>query len=235
MTQGALVLAGMTNTASQTTTINMEGSFVGLSVVAASPHVGAANPVWAAIQAGGFDPGAEAVYAIGRRRGVYAVGLDGEGVWAYSWSSDAVRGTTAVSSSAGVVGQHTADGFGVLGQSATGIGVKARTGGLSTAAVSAENSGSGGFGIWAITADGVGIYGEAQGGATPVGVVARGNLGVGLEASGARAAIHLSPNLTITGAPTTGAHSMGELMVDKNGDLFLCKAAGTPGTWVKVA
>ena len=58
---------------------------------------------------------------------------------------------------------------------------------------------------------------------------------MGLEASGARAAIHLSPNLTITGAPTTGAHSMGELMVDKNGDLFLCKAAGTPGTWVKVA
>ena len=49
MTQGAPVLAGMTNTASQTTTINMEGSFVGLSVVAASPHVGAANPVWAAI------------------------------------------------------------------------------------------------------------------------------------------------------------------------------------------
>ena len=41
MTQGAPVLAGMTNTASQTTTINMEGSFVGLSVVAASPHVGA--------------------------------------------------------------------------------------------------------------------------------------------------------------------------------------------------
>src|SRR5207244_4150363 len=107
--------------------------------------------VWAGIQAAGFDPGAAGVYAIGRGRGVYAVGLDGEGVWAYSWSSDAVRGTTAVSSSAGVVGRHTADGVGVLGQSENGIGVQARTGGLSTAAVRAENSGSGGFGVWAIT------------------------------------------------------------------------------------
>jgi hypothetical protein len=224
MTQGAPVLAGMTNSASQTTNINMLGSYVGLSVVANSPHVGAANPVWAAIQAAGFDPGAEGVYAIGRRRGVYAVGLDGEGVWAYSWSSDAVRGTTAVSSSAGVVGQHTADGVGVLGESANGIGVHGQTASPEgqNAGVFGESSGYG-MGVRGTSAQGVGVMGECQGGVAGVGilgqnssnnsdgagVLAIGGLGVGLQASGARAPISLVPNLAITGAPTTGSHSMG--------------------------
>jgi hypothetical protein len=46
--------------------------------------------VWTGIQAGGFDPGAAGVYAIGRGRGVYAVGLDAEGVFAHSWSTRAL-------------------------------------------------------------------------------------------------------------------------------------------------
>lgn len=37
------------------------------------------------------------------------------------------------------------------------------------------------------------------------------------------------------GAPVLAGMTNTALMVDKNGDLFLCKAAGTPGTWVKVA
>ena len=47
--------------------------------------------------------------------------------------------------------------------------MKARTGGLLTAAVSAENNDSGGFGIRAITTDRVGIYGKALRGRTWVG------------------------------------------------------------------
>jgi hypothetical protein len=47
-------------------------------------------------------------------------------------------------------------------------------------------------------------------------------------------AVRLSP-AAIAGAPTTGAHEMGELMVYNTGTLFLCKATGTPGSWVRVA
>ena len=91
MTQGAPVLAGMTNTASQTTTINMEGSFVGLSVVTTHRMLG--QPTQSGPQfKRAARSGGRGCLRHGRRRGVYAVGLDGEGVWAYSWSSDAVKG-----------------------------------------------------------------------------------------------------------------------------------------------
>jgi hypothetical protein len=32
-----------------------------------------------------------------------------------------------------------------------------------------------------------------------------------------------------------GPHEAGELYVDSQGQLFLCTAAGTPGTWMQVA
>jgi len=38
-----------------------------------------------------------------------------------------------------------------------------------------------------------------------------------------------------SGAPTTGAHEVGELHMDSGGDLYRCVIAGTPGTWVGVA
>ncbi|MFN2466142.1 MAG: beta strand repeat-containing protein [Candidatus Dormibacteria bacterium] len=40
------------------------------------------------------------------------------------------------------------------------------------------------------------------------------------------------PVAASTGAPTTGAHVKGELYVDSAGALWICTAAGTPGTWV---
>ena len=59
---------------------------------------------------------------------------------------------------------------------------------------------------------------------------------MGLEASGNQAAIRLDPAKGTRGPPTTGHHlMMGEMMVDSFGNLFFCKANGTPGTWVKVA
>ena len=36
------------------------------------------------------------------------------------------------------------------------------------------------------------------------------------------------------GAPTTGAWSKGTMILDSAADLFICTAAGTPGTWKKV-
>jgi hypothetical protein len=64
-------------------------------------------------------------------------------------------------------------------------------------------------------------------------VVALGGVGVGVYASGARAPLQLGRSFT-AGAPTTGEHESGELMVDTNADLYLCKVSGTPGTWNRI-
>lgn len=40
---------------------------------------------------------------------------------------------------------------------------------------------------------------------------------------------------TVSGAPASGAHSLGDFITDyTNGTLWVCTAAGTPGTWLKV-
>jgi hypothetical protein len=37
---------------------------------------------------------------------------------------------------------------------------------------------------------------------------------------------------TTSGAPASGAHSVGDWVIAQNGHVFICTAAGTPGTWV---
>ena len=39
---------------------------------------------------------------------------------------------------------------------------------------------------------------------------------------------------TATGAPSTGAHLVGDIAVAVDGHIFICTSAGTPGTWVEV-
>lgn len=39
---------------------------------------------------------------------------------------------------------------------------------------------------------------------------------------------------TITGAPTSGTWSQGEFIITYDGNMFICTAAGTPGTWTQV-
>lgn len=57
-----------------------------------------------------------------------------------------------------------------------------------------------------------------------------GDHAVGGAFWGARAALWLMPTST-TGAPETGPHSVGEIVVDSEGRMFVCRTAGTPGTW----
>jgi hypothetical protein len=80
------------------------------------------------------------------------------------------------------------------------------------------------FGTSAIVAD--------QGGVSPRGVAvnALGGNGVGVYASGETAAVQLGRS-QLPGAPATGSHEAGELVLDANADLYLCKQSGTPGTW----
>lgn len=54
----------------------------------------------------------------------------------------------------------------------------------------------------------------------------------GLSGSGAAARL---VGGTASGAPTTGTFEIGDVSVDQSGNLYVCTAAGTPGTWKSVA
>lgn len=40
---------------------------------------------------------------------------------------------------------------------------------------------------------------------------------------------------TTSGAPTTGTFAVGDFVVTQNGSIYICTAAGTPGTWAAVS
>jgi hypothetical protein len=97
----------------------------------------------------------------------------------------------------------------VRGFSANSVGVLATTNSATAAGLLAENDSG------------------APGG---IAVIALGQAGIGVYASGEQAAVQLGRS-SLAGAPTTGFHNAGELVLDANADLYLCKASGTPGTW----
>ena len=276
MTQGMPVIAGVDNTAGDTTGVTASmTSGTGMTVSNSSVNFGeglsvtntCAGIIGAAISAisvrtanstrtGGSavnasiqTPDSTAVYAIGRGRGVYAVGTDDVAVSAYSYNSNGtysygklngVMGASDNSSASGVYGENRGKGFGVAGRT-LGVGRRALDPGAgvwgdhATAGEGVRGTSVTGIGVLGRTSGSVAVLAEnLSGRANTTAVTALGGSGVGLRASGTRAAIRLDPAVT-QGAPTTGAHEMGELMVDSNGDLFLCKASGTPGTWVRVA
>jgi len=133
---------------------------------------------------------------------------------------------------------------GVLGSSTAGPGVfgsTSRTFGTSAAGV--EGFHPSGTGVFGHSPDGFGVMGFGGGTFSAgvvgqsdmgVGVIALGGTGVGVFAAGEQAQLQLSPGV-FPGAPTSGNHERGELWLDSNGDLFLCKAGGTPGTWKLIA
>lgn len=57
-----------------------------------------------------------------------------------------------------------------------------------------------------------------------------GDLGIGGAFEGDRAALWLVPR-PLPGAPTAGPHSVGEIVVDSEGRVHVCRTAGTPGVW----
>ena len=56
--------------------------------------------------------------------------------------------------------------------------------------------------------------------------------GAVLDAGSGLAPLRIVP-MAIDGAPTTGTHGAGEIVVDSNGRILACTAFGTPGTWVE--
>jgi hypothetical protein len=59
--------------------------------------------------------------------------------------------------------------------------------------------------------------------------------GIGVSASGGKAALFLAPRAS-AGAPTTGLHAQGEVVVDNTGAIFVCKVGNNTGvgTWMRL-
>lgn len=141
-------------------------------------------------------------------------------------------GVDANGSGAGVLGQATSPaGYGVIGQGAVNSAV----------GVGGYAQGSAGAGVVGSNAAGAGVVGFT-GSLIPtttwpahVAVVGRctDDTGLGASFSGGRAPMRLLPNAT-AGAPTTGAHDVGEIIIDSTGVLYYCRTDGTPGTWIRV-
>ncbi len=114
----------------------------------------------------------------------------------------------------------TGEVAGVIGDSDTVQGVV----GLSSLSngVSGVTSGSNQAGVFGF---------DSSVGDTSFGVAGVSDTGCGVFARGVLAPLYLSPS-GFAGAPTTGAHSPGQMYVDQNGVFYKCVVAGTPGTWV---
>jgi len=152
---------------------------------------------------------------------IYGIGVVGEGRLSTGVVGRGLVGVTGESKSEGygaVYGLNKAvDGYGVIGDA---------TGGRSAAILGRNNDGDairgqGKVGVHGVSLDGNGVVGEGVG-------------GYGGLFKSSRAQIRLAPNGRI-GKPTTGAHYVGELYLDKVGSLFICTVAGTPGIWRKVS
>ncbi len=78
--------------------------------------------------------------------------------------------------------------------------------------------------------EGMGLWGNSDFG----GIGVFGGGGIGVQASGSRAALQLLPS---GAAPRSrvDAHTRGEVVHDVNGDVWVCVSAGSPGTWRKLA
>jgi hypothetical protein len=128
------------------------------------------------------------------------------------------------------------------------------TGGLSTAnsaAIAAYDTTANAIGIYTTSYNGHAldarcntsnaVVGVSNSGDAIVGASGTGTGVVGLSTSvyggffnGGKANVWLVPQGT-AGAPATGAHLAGELVVDSTFTLWYCKASGTPGTWAALS
>ena len=90
--------------------------------------------------------------------------------------------------------------------------------------------------------NGYGVFGWCPTGAGSTGVLGRADAGTGVVASSVtgislfvRDGGRILQDLRgTTGAPTVGSFSIGEMVRDALGDMYICTVGGSPGTWRKV-
>jgi hypothetical protein len=137
----------------------------------------------------------------------------------YNNSNDRGIGIYGVS---GSPSKSTVLAAGVIGSSSVFNGV------MGVSDSSSGVHGNGPYGVTGQSVSGIGVYAFCSEG---VGLLAdAGSKEVAGRFQGGRAQLHLVPS-TVAGVPKTGTHKVGELYLDKIGALYLCKKAGTPGTW----
>ncbi|HEY7340643.1 MAG TPA: hypothetical protein VH591_07170 [Ktedonobacterales bacterium] len=118
---------------------------------------------------------------------------------------------------------NTAGSAGVGGIAADGAGtagVAGNAGANGTGVYGVAKGSAACWGIWGFTDAGVGVQGASD-------------TGIDLKAGGS-GRLALLPMLDV-GAPASGTFAAGEQIRDAGGNLFICVAGGSPGTWVKAA
>lgn len=204
-----LVLGDQANASSATTTLTAAiDGFPVLDVVNDGTGV--------ALQGQNTSTTIPAIYGVSTgNSGVFGGSTSGAGVRGESTSGTGISG--ASTSSYGVYSQSiSSDSLGAI--SGLGIGVRAQ---------------GGGGGVYGSSTDSSGVIGESASGTGTAGFSINGP---GLTGESDMAQLRLINDLDRP-APTADvvAHAVGDVVHDGAGDLWVCVAAGTPGTWRKVA
>jgi hypothetical protein len=207
-------------------------------------------------------PQSTGVFGAGDAAGVSGISAHGIGVRGANTASGAGiagisfadAGQSDLGSGIGVRGT-SGSGSAVAGFSSTGTGVYGQsksTGVSGRGAVGVAGSSGKGSGVVGQTTSGAGVKGEAKSGIGVVatstgsrpsiyavsagkgdGISATSRHGYGAEVEGGKAALRLVPT-GHHGHPSSGAHEIGELVVDAAGEMFLCVKSGTPGKWRRI-
>jgi hypothetical protein len=206
-------------------------------------------PRWTQITNNAGNGSGTALYLFGSSAtpgdGLYSVGHNGSGVWAYSYQKDGVVGTGARH---GVVGNSSStSGSGVYGENtSTGRGVEARSNGI---AMLGESTGGMGVQGRATSQSGIGVYGETEapngtgvlGNATQAngtGVRALSTNGTALAVDG-KASFSRSGKLTVpagatsvvkTGVALTSASMVLATLQQRRSGLWVQAAVPSPGS-----
>ena len=194
-------------------------------------------------------------------KGQSTVGNGNGVVGEHTGEGNGVIGVSSGQFHAGVLGRN-AQGAGVKGVGANGVVGESSTQGYAATygintnenggyGVVGDGKGASSAGVLGRNASGDGVRGEGahgvhgkssktnynavwgQGTGEARGVAGTSTAGYGGFFQGGKAQLRLAP-INILGKPTTGAHLIGELFLDKAATLWICTASGTPGTWKRV-
>ena len=169
----------------------------------------------------------------------------GYGVYGTSALGTAVAGATSSPSAPAILGQSNGDSTGVFGVSG-GIlpAIPSETGvlgyaGQSATAVGLRGESTIGTAIVGQSVSNVGVLGFVGSSTPPTPPVGTAVFGASAIAghdlyAGGSGRIGLTPNIT-SGPPTSGSYVAGDVFCDAAGNLWACIAAGSPGSFRKLA
>jgi hypothetical protein len=144
------------------------------------------------------------------------------------------------------VGLNLQNGFGLMGISQNGSGVygQANTSlGIGVQGVNHDDGGTAlqgykdipGIAVNALIEDNTSPSDALNASTSGTGTAVRGISlgGYGGQFEGGKSQLRIVPKGSV-GKPSSGAHIKGEIYMDSKSSLFVCTAAGTPGTWKKI-